>query len=291
MSVRWHDPVMTQPASRAPAASPFLQGGLSAAAALVLALFALAGPGLLLAGVLVMELVLVLGVLAVLDAPASLGIFALAAAGAAVAGVVVLTGRGGVDGLAGVVALALVASLLQQLARRGGRERVTESLGEALLAVVLVVAASCLVALRADPRPGARAVTVAAVAAAGVCLLVGRLGDRLGPAPLLFARSRRGLPGLLLGLVAGAGAGALAGAGAGGSTGGCALLGLAAAAVAAAADLAVDVAAADVAAAELRGGWAGRRRAGLRPVAALLPFALLGPIALLGGRLILAAGL
>lgn len=300
MSVPRHDPVMTQPASAPPPDSGLLLAGLAGVAGTALALLALSGPGLLAAGVLVMQLVLVPGVLTVLNGPARRGALLVATAAAVAAGAVVLSEKGGVDGLAGLVALALVAALLQQLARRG-RDRVTEGLADTLLVVVLVGAASCLVALRADPRPGAGAVTVGAITAAGAGLLVGRLGDRLLPTPLLLVRSSRGLAGLLLGLAAGAGAGALAGAG--GSTGGCALLGLAAAAAAAAADVAVDVGATDigavgtgavgigavdVAAGGVRRGSADARRvAALRPVAALLPYAMLGPVALLGGRLVL----
>jgi hypothetical protein len=79
------------------------------------------------AGVFVVQLILVLSFLALVDAPGSAGAFWVAAASAGVADFVVLTNDGRVSGLAGVIGMGLIASLLHQLVRRG-RTRVTESL-------------------------------------------------------------------------------------------------------------------------------------------------------------------
>ena len=272
-------PRVAGPAARPPL---LLLGAGSAVVALLLGLAGMPGAVPLAAGVLALQLVLVLGALALVDAPAAGGAF-LIAAGAAVAGdVVVLVDDGRVDGLAGVVALGLVAALLHQLARRGARDRVTEALSDTLLVVVLVACAACLPALRR--LDGGRDVALAALAAAAAALLAGRLGDRVLPRPALAVGAVRGWPGLLLGLGAGVAAAVLVGGDDGALVGArAALLGLAAAAVVSAADLAVDLAAA-----ELRAGWRDARRvAALRPVGLLLPFAVLGPVALAAGQLVL----
>jgi len=231
--------------------------------------------------VLVVQVFLVLGVLALLDAPAAGGAFVLGAGAAVAADVVVLVDQGRVAGLAGVVGLGLVASLLHQLSRKD-RNRVTESLADTLVTLVVAVSAACLVALH--QTDGGEQVLLVAVAAAGAALLAGRVGDRLAPRPVLALGASRGWPGLVLGLAAGVAAAVLV-ARAGGEPPlvSAALLGLVAASTVATADLAVDLGAA-----ELRSGWRDARRvAALRPAAVLLPYALLGPVALLAGRLVL----
>ena len=251
-----------------------LAGALSAAA--------LAGTVPLAIAVLAVQVFLVLGALALLDAPASGGSFVVAVGTVLAADTAVLRGEGAVTGLAGAVGLGLVACLLHQLTRRA-RSRVTESLADTLVVIVVAVAASCLLALHLTD--GGEQVLLVSLAAAGAVLLAGRLGDVLAPRPGLAVGSTRGWPGLLLGLGAGVSAGLLVA-----EVGGelplvtAALLGLVTASTVATADLAVDLGAAD-----LRAGWRDARRvAALRPMALLLPYAVLGPVALLAGRLVLA---
>ena len=256
------------------------QGASSALVAGLLVLAGLAGPALLLAAVAVVQVVLLLGFLALAEAPAAGGIFVLGLTSTVAADLVVVTQDGRVGGLAGVVALSLVAGLLHQLARRH-RAQVTESLADTMLAVVLACCAACLVATR-HLDGGGRALSVA-LAGAGAALLAGRTGDALSRRTALVAGATRGWLGLLLSLGAGTAAAAAAG---GDRVAGwpAALLGLAAATVVACADVAVDLAAAS-----LRPGLpAARRVAALRPVALLLPLAVLGPVTLVASRLVLA---
>lgn len=257
-----------------PRDSLVLQGAAAAVVGGVLALLALPGPGLLLAGVVVLQVLLGLALLEVLAAPGRGGAAIIGAGVVVAAGVVVMLGDGRVDGLAGVVALSLLAALLHQLLRRG-RSSVTASLTDTMLVVVLVAGAGCLVALRADE--GTRAVTVLALVSAAACLLAGRVVDSV--VRQLRLVPGRGLPGLLLGLAAGAAVGVLAAGHL--PVGRCALLGLAAAATAVVADLAAHVGTTSLPAARRY------RVMALRHVYALLPYAVLGPVALVGGRLVL----
>lgn len=259
-----------------------LQGLASAVVAAVLAAAATAGGSVLLVAVAVLQVALVLAVLAVLGAPAAGGAAVVAVGAAVAADALVVLDDGQVDRVAGVVGLSLVAALLHQLVRRG-RSRVTESLADTVLAVVVVAAASCLVAL--PSTAGGRDVLLLALAAAAAGLLVGRIGDRVLPRPVLAAGATRGWPGLLLGVAAGVGTALLArdAAAADLSPAAAALLGLVTAVTVATADLAVDLGAA-----ELRPGRRDARRStALRPAAALLPYAVLGPVVLLAGRLVL----
>ena len=235
--------------------------------------------------VLGVQVFLVLGALALLDAPASGGAFLVATGTVLAADAVVLLDDGDITGLAGVTGLGLVASLLHQLLRKA-RSRVTESLADTLVVVVVAVAAACLLALR--QVDGGEQVLLVSLAAAGCVLLAGRIGDRLAPQPMLAVGSTRGWPGLVLGLGAGVAAAVLvADSGLGDGNlplRSAALLGLVVASTVATADLAVDLGAA-----ELRAGWRDARRvAALRPTALLLPYAVVGPVALLAGRLVLA---
>jgi hypothetical protein len=253
-----------------------LAGGLVAATVFGLLPLAVA--------VLGVQVFLVLGALALLDAPASGGAFLVAAGTILAADAVVLVDDGRITGLAGVVGLGLVASLLHQLTRKR-RSRVTESLADTLIVIIVAVAAACLLALR--QVEGGEQVLLISLSAAGSVLLAGRVGDRLAPRPMLAVGSTRGWPGLLLGLGAGVAAAVLvADAGVGDGSlplRSAALLGLVIASTVATADLAVDLGAA-----ELRAGWRDARRvAALRPTALLLPYAVLGPVALLAGRLVL----
>ncbi|MCU1674023.1 MAG: conserved rane protein of unknown function [Frankiales bacterium] len=268
----------SEPAQRPPVLTQGLGGAVICG---VLALLSQAGHWPLAAGVLLLQLLLVLGFLALVDAPASGGAFLVAALATLAADGVVLAADGRVSGLAGVVGLAFVGALLHQLVRRK-RTRVTESLADTLVAVVLAVAVVPVVALRMSGG-GEEAVRVCLVAGAAA-LLAGRIGDRVLPRPALALGATRGWPGLLLGLGAGAAA-AVAVAGDTGAVAGTrgALLGLAVAASAAAADLAVDLGAAELTA----GRRDARRVSALRPVGLVLPVAALAPVAFVAGRLVL----
>lgn len=266
------------PAPRQPmvlqALGPVLVGGLLLAGALI-------GPGALVVGVAVVQLLLVLGLLALVDAPASDGIFVISVVAVGAGDALVLRAGGDVGPLAGSVALALVASLLHQLVRRR-RERITESLADTLLTVTLVSGVACLVALL--DRPGGDEAVAVALAAGTACLLAGRLGDLVLARPALAVGATRGWPGMLLGLGAGVAA-AVAVTSVGGDVQGgrAALLGLAVAATVTTADLAVDLGAAELRATRRDA----RRTSALGPVGLLLPFAALGPVALVAGRLVL----
>jgi hypothetical protein len=233
------------------------------------------------AALLAVQVFLVLGVLALVDAPASGGAFLIAGGSVLAADGVVLYDDGDVRGLAGVVAVAFVATLLHQLTRRK-RSRVTESMADTLVVVVLAVSTACLLALR-EIEGGVPTVQVALVAS-GVSLLAARIGDRIASRPMLAVGSTRGWPGLLLGLGSGVAAAVfVAGEGPPVTATQAALLGLVCAATVAAGDLAVDLGAA-----ELRAGRRDARRVtALKPSALLLPFALLGPISLVAGELVL----
>ena len=232
-------------------------------------------------GLVALQLLLILGFLALVDAPAAGGGFLVAATAALVADAIVIITDGRVSGLAGVVGLALVGAMLHQLIRRQ-RTRVTESLADELVAAVFAVAAVPLLALRMDSG-GEEAVRVCLVAG-GAALLLGRIGDQVLPRPALAVGATRGWPGLLLALGGGAFAGVLAtgqGTALAGTRG--ALLGLAVSAAVAAADLAVDLGAAELTA----GRRDARRVDALMPVGLLLPLAALAPVAFVAGRLVL----
>lgn len=229
-------------------------------------------------GVGVLQVLLVLAFLALVEAPASLGVFVLGTATAVAADVTVHVSDGQAGGLAGVAALALVAALLHQLVRRN-RSRVTESLADTLVVVVLVTSAAALPAAvqHADGEVAARV----GLLAAGAALVVGRIASlvlhRLAVAP----SASRGWPGLVLALGVGVAFG-VAEAGDRLTHREAMLTALACAAAAAVADVFVDLAAVEVA--ESRSEV--RRRASLRPLVALLPFALVGPVLLAAVRLL-----
>ncbi|MEO6204114.1 MAG: hypothetical protein ABIO67_01835 [Mycobacteriales bacterium] len=278
-------PVADQPLLRsqlpAPRPNVLVLGAVGAIACGGLAGLSQLGPWPLAGGVLALQLLLILGFLALVDAPASGGGFLVASIATLIGDGIVLTSDGRISGLAGVVGLALVGSLLHQLVRRG-RTRVTESLADELVAVVLAVSVVPLVALRMDSG-GPEAVRVCLVAGAAA-LLLGRIGDRVLPRPALALGATRGWPGLLLGMGGGAFAGVLAtgtGTALAGTRG--ALLGLAVAAAVAAADLAVDLGAAELTA----GRRDARRVSALTPVGLVLPLAALAPVAFVAGRLVL----
>lgn len=253
---------------------PLLGQGL-ASAALGAALFGLAvlGDLPLLGGVVVVQGLVGLGFLALVEAPASGGVFLLGAAATIGADLVVQLEDGRVGDLAGVVALSLVGGLLHQLIRRE-RARVTESLADTFMVVVLGCSAVCLPA--ALQHAGGSWPVRAALAAAGAALLVGRLVDAVVHRPALAVGATRAWPGLLLALGVGVTVATVVADGHLTSSG-AALVGLSAVAAVAAVDLAVDLAAAELSSSPADA----RRVAALRPVSVVLPYALLGPVVLL----------
>ncbi len=284
MRVTTAAPAPPAPRASDPAARPsvLLLGLGGAVICLTLAALASINATALGAGLFVVQLILVLSLLALVDAPGSGGAFVVAAVAAAVGDAVVLWSNGRVSGLAGVIGLGLVAGLLHQLTRRG-RTRVTESLADTLVAVVLAVSASSLLALRM--AGGGRDAVIVCLAAGAGALVAGRLGDRILPRPALAVGANRGWPGLILALGAGAAA-AVAAAGDTGPVAGPrgALLGLAIAATVSAGDLSVDLGAAELTA----GRRDARRVSALMPAGLVLPFAALAPVAYVAGRLVLA---
>jgi len=222
----------------------------------------------LLAGVVVLQLLLVLSFLALVDAPAAVGVLVLGTAAAVASDVVVHVDDGRVGGLAGVVALAFVGGLLQQLTRRH-RSRVTESLSDTLVVVVLVASAACLTA--AVQAPDGDWLVPAGLLGAGAALVAGRLTQVLLP-----NRPSAAVAGALV-------VGTLVTAAlAEGTTRERWLLGLAVAATVALVDVVAALAAGEL----LEAPRDRRRLASLRPVTHLMPFALLGPLLLVSARLI-----
>jgi hypothetical protein len=233
----------------------------------------------LLIGVAVVQVLLALGVLALLDPPARSGILVVALASAMAADLVIVLDDRAIDGVAGVVGLALVAGLLHQLLRRQ-RQRVVESLAGEMVLVGLV----CMTAsLTAAPEgvDGAWPLRCG-LAAAALTLLAGRVGDRFMPRPQIAEAATRAWPGLGLGLTAGVVGAVLMGQGHLAPSR-AALIGLVAVSVAAGIDLALDLAATELAPVD---GHQIRRVAALRPVSVLLPFAALAPVILLVVRLL-----
>jgi hypothetical protein len=228
----------------------------------------------LLAGVAVVQLLSVLGFLAVTEAPAARGVFWLGIAAAVAADVVVVADDGRARYLGAVVALGLVAGLLHQLVRRE-RSRVTEALADTLVVLALVTAVAGVAA--AGRTSAGVWPTRAALAAAAAALLAGRLGDLVIRRPGLAVGSTRAWPGLLLALGAGV---AAATATAHSHVGRAPLIGLAAAGAVAATDLLLDLAASELSPSE------SRRVAALRPTSVFVPFCLLGPVVLAAVRLL-----
>lgn len=270
-------------------AAPLVPAVAGAALVGVLALAALPGPVPLALLVLLVQAGLAAALAVLLGTPAARGVLVLGALAAVAADVAAVRGDGGVGPLAGVVALGLVAALLQQLALRD-RERVTAGLAGILLVVVLVCCAACLVALRA--APGGRAATVVALAGGAAALLVGPLvGMLVGGARVAAAVGT-----VAVAVAVAVGAGALLASAP--STAGCVLLGLAAAVGGLAADLLLAQAAPPVGGPPEASVDAPRAPSPAADVDArldpqvlqvavlLLPVAVLGPLVLVAGRLV-----
>ena len=251
--------------------------GPAAVAALVGGAAAL-GRWPLVAVVVAVQVAMAVAWLVVIGVPAAAAAIAIVTA-AAIATDVIVVRDDALTKVAGVIAASFVAALLMQLARRR-RRRVTTSLAGVMSGVVVVVLTSYLLATHAGEGEWPAAVLVAA--AVGAALLVGRLLDLLAsPSWGVVARgwrrsavplvgSRRGWPGLLVGLAVAAGIGAWFGGQQDPlTTGSGVLIALAAALVAQLIDVAVAVSSAELA--------DGGRLLAVRVLAVVLPLAAAAP--------------
>lgn len=161
----------------------------------------------LLVVVALMQVVLLVGGLAVAHPPSPWGGAAIAIATSAAADLFAAFGRpAALSSLAAVVAFAVLATVVVQLSRGVARARVTEAMAACLgVALGAVSAATLLVLLR---QHGGREAVTAAVLAAAVAVLTARCVDRVLPVPRVSPGIERGGLGIVLGSMAGAAAAA-----------------------------------------------------------------------------------
>src|SRR3954451_19336563 len=190
--------VDAEPAPRLSSAANATLAGLAAAlVAAALAGLALLHIGALAAGVFVVQVVVALAWLAALDVPAGGGAFVIVVIASGVMDGVVGSyrepdiGRG-----AGVAAVAVIVSLLHQIARRP-RVAVTLSFGGTHSALAFAFAAASYIGLCVE-KGGAQA-DAAALLGAGVGLAAARLTDLAVPKPVALPGSRRGVVGVFIG--------------------------------------------------------------------------------------------
>jgi molybdopterin converting factor small subunit len=263
-----------------PAALAPLVGLAAAAVAAGLAGLSLVHVGALAAGVFVVQVVVTLAWLAALDVPASGGAFVIVVIASGVMdGVVGSYREPDIGRAAGVVAVAVIVSLLHQIARRP-RVDVTLSFGGTVSALAFALAAASYIGLCVES--GGAEADAAALLGAGVALGAARLTDLAVPRPAPLPGSRRGVVGLFVGV----GAALLVGWAYGDSQ---AVLGMArgtrlamvAAVIALVADLAVDAVLHAAPPADERA------RSGVPPLGVLLPVVLAAPAAYVAGRILL----
>lgn len=267
----------------APATGPihvFAAGLGAGVVAAALAGLALVHIGALAAGVFAVQVVVALAWLAAVDVPGGGGAFVIVVIASGVMdGLVATADSPDIGGASGVAAIAVIVSLLHQLARRP-RVRVTLSFAGTIAAVCFALAAASYVALSVET--GGDVADAAALLGAGVALGVARLADVALPRPSAVPGSRRGVVGLVLGF----GFAVLVGWAYGSShdvlgAGRGVRLALVAAVIALVADLAVD--------GVLRGAPPKdeRARSGVPPLGILLPVVLAAPAAYVAGRILL----
>jgi hypothetical protein len=109
-----------------------------------------------------------------------------------------------------VIAGGFAAAMIGQLALRGGRAGVTESLGVTVVVVVGVCAYACLEVLSRQPLGDQ--VLLATMSAVGVGLATARWCDVIAPVPRISSQVPRGSTGVIAGAMAGTAAAAVAGA-------------------------------------------------------------------------------
>jgi hypothetical protein len=229
-----------------------------------------------------LQALLVLAWLAALGVQGLLGAAAVGVGAAAAADALLATGPTGVRRLVGVVAVALLVAMVQQLARGGTRPALTTSLASTVGAVALVAGFATTISLRRSTS-GAAALTTALVAT-GIALVLARAVDavRLRAAPP--GARRRGWFGLVLAGVVAVGVGAIAGLkNSALDVGDGVALASAAAAIALAADIGLDLARSGLSDTD----GADRTRAALLPLSVLLPVAAAAPAAYVTGRVLL----
>jgi hypothetical protein len=108
-----------------------------------------------------------------------------------------------------VITGGFVAAIVGQLALRGGRAGVTESLGVTMVVVVGVSALASLAVLSRQPLGDQ--VLLAALVAVGVGLATARWCDVIAPSPRISSQVPRGSTGIIAGAMAGTAAAAVAG--------------------------------------------------------------------------------
>jgi hypothetical protein len=108
-----------------------------------------------------------------------------------------------------VIAGGFGAAVIGQLALRGGRAGVTESLGVTMVVVVGVAAFAAFAVLSRQPLGDQ--VLLAALVAVGVGLVTARICDVIAPSPRISAQVPRGSTGVIAGAMAGTAAAAIAG--------------------------------------------------------------------------------
>jgi hypothetical protein len=108
-----------------------------------------------------------------------------------------------------VIVAGFVAGVVGQLALRGGRAGVTESLGVTMVVVVGVTAFATLGVLSRKPLGGQ--VLVAGLAAVGIALATSRICDVIAPSPRITPQVPRGSTGVVAGAMLGTAAAAYAG--------------------------------------------------------------------------------
>lgn len=178
-----------------------------AGSCLLLAAASRLGTGWLLVAVAVTQLLLVTGWVRLLAPRGAAGVLAVALSAALAADVVVAVAPDrDIEALAAVVGLALPASLLHQLVRRG-RQRAAESMAATAGAVVLVVATAMIVPL-AEGAAG-RAAAGTALLAVAVAVLLARVAEAALRSVAVVPGTDRGWLGLLVAVGAGTVAGAL----------------------------------------------------------------------------------
>jgi sulfur-carrier protein len=263
-----------------PAVASTLAGVAAGAVAAGLAGLALLHVGALAGGVFVVQVVVTLAWLAALEVPAGGGAFVIVVIASGVMdGVVGSYHQPDIGRAAGVAAVAVIVSLLHQIARRP-RVAVTLSFGGTLSALTFALAAASYIGLGVEK--GGDQAAAAALLGAGVALGAARLTDLAVPRPAPLPGSRRGVVGLVVGLGAALVVGWAYGDGQAvlGSARGIRLA-LVAAVIALVADLAFDAvlhAAPPVDA---------RQRSGVPPLAILLPVVIAAPAAYVAGRILL----
>lgn len=266
-----------------PALSPAratLAGVIAALVAVALAVFALVHVGVLAAAVFGVQVVVALAWLAALDVPGGGGAFVITVIAAGVMdGLVASNDEPDIGRAAGVAAVAVVVSLLHQIARRP-RVAVTLSFGGTVSSVVFALCAASYIALHVEA--GGPQADAAALFGVGAALAAARLTDLALPRPTLLPGSRRGIVGLVVGAAVAFGVGwaygsseAVLGAGRGFR------IALVSAVIALVVDIAVDAVLHAAPPPEERA------RSGVPPLGILLPVVLAAPAAYVAGRILL----